>query len=81
MARSDTQLHYQPSNLSSATSSIASFLTTMSRSLAILLALVPSIDGHGYLKTPRSRNLYAYQERDWEDGGGSSPYPEDCEFM
>lgn len=51
------------------------------RSLAILFALLPSTHGHGYLKTPRSRNLYAYQERDWEDGGGKSPYPEDCKYF
>jgi hypothetical protein len=49
--------------------------------LALLLSLLPPItEGHGYLKTPRSRNLYAYLERDWEDGGGTSPYPEDCTF-
>jgi hypothetical protein len=52
-------------------------------SLALLLAFSSSIqvNGHGYLKTPRSRNLFAFEEIDWEDGGGNSPFPEDCEFF
>ena len=43
----------------------------------------PTVSAHGYLKTPRSRNLVAYQDKNWEtylSGGGTSndPSPEDC---
>lgn len=56
-------------------------LPNMNLLLTVLLLPIISIHGHGYLKTPRSRNLHAYLERDWEDGGGNSPYPEDCTFL
>lgn len=61
----------------------ASLPTASSMNLLLTVLLLPltSIHGHGYLKTPRSRNLHAYLERDWEDGGGNSPYPEDCTFL
>ena len=48
--------------------------------IVILLHAVSLISGHGYLKTPRSRNLHAYLERDWKDGDGDSPFPEDCKL-
>ena len=64
-----------------AASLLTARLSSMNLLLTVLLLHVTSIDGHGYLKTPRSRNLHAYLERDWEDGGGNSPYPEDCTFL
>jgi len=50
--------------------------------LLLSLAVIARSNAHGYLKTPRSRNLVAYQDKNWETfySGGSSadPYPEDC---
>lgn len=45
-----------------------------------VLSSLPTTHAHGYLKTPRARNLLAYQEKDYEYGSEDSPYPEDCEF-
>jgi chitinase len=43
-----------------------------------VLSSLPTTHAHGYLKTPRARNLLAYQEKDYEYGSEDSPYPEDC---
>lgn len=40
--------------------------------------IAPSVDAHGYLKTPRSRNFIAYQDGLWY-GAATDKYPkEDC---
>ncbi len=45
------------------------------------LSTVPTVvRAHGYMKTPRSRNFVAYQDKhyDWEPSE-ELPMPEDCE--
>lgn len=42
-----------------------------------------NVSAHGYLKTPRSRNLVAFEDLNWETylggtGGANDPLPEDC---
>ena len=45
--------------------------------LSILVLLLPfTIHGHGYLKTPRSRNYVAHQDGVWWPLTDSTPYPE-----
>jgi len=36
------------------------------------------VSAHGYLKTPRSRNLVAYQDKNYEMPDMNDPKPEDC---
>ncbi|KAL3808826.1 hypothetical protein ACHAXA_000009 [Cyclostephanos tholiformis] len=41
------------------------------------------VSAHGYLKSPRSRNLVAFEDKNWEtflggSGGSNDPLPEDC---
>lgn len=47
--------------------------------LYTLLALhPPPCDGHGYMMSPRSRNLFAHEEANWFDPSSSDPDPESC---
>jgi len=51
--------------------------------MAILLLLlrqpIPSVEGHGYLATPRSRNVYAQEETNWiGNWNENDPMPENC---
>jgi len=39
--------------------------------------LIP-VSGHGYLKTPRSRNLYAFEEGEYRRGGDDTPRKDTC---
>jgi len=53
-------------------------------SLSVALAFqTASVCSHGYLKTPRSRNFVAFQDKNWQTyysgvGGEADPMPEDC---
>lgn len=54
--------------------------TAISLSAAFLM---PSVSAHGFLKTPRSRNIVAYQDQNWASylgghGASNDPEPEDC---
>jgi len=53
------------------------FITPVFLPVAYLLTLIISgVDGHGYLKTPRARNIIAYQDGlDW--GDDNDKYPKD----
>jgi len=42
------------------------------------LTCIPMVSAHGYLKTPRSRNLVAYQDKNYEMPDMNDPKPEDC---
>jgi len=46
--------------------------------ILLLSARFHVVTAHGYLKTPRSRNLVAYQDKNWETLDVSNPKPEDC---
>lgn len=45
---------------------------------ALLLLAPPFAEGHGYLATPRSRNLLAYEETSWNSRTTDDPMPEVC---
>lgn len=64
-------------------------MTTLLASAAAWLFLITTttyycgVSAHGYLKTPRSRNLVAFEDLNWETylggtGGTDDPLPEDC---
>ena len=48
----------------------------------LLLALVVGAEAHGFMHTPRPRNLYAADEGKWwvpaSEDATNVPYPEDC---
>ena len=44
----------------------------------LLLLASPFAEGHGYLATPRSRNLLAYEETSWHSWTADDPKPEVC---
>ena len=44
----------------------------------MIIGLVVKVEGHGYIKTPRSRNLVAYEDRVWYPQTANDPEPEDC---
>jgi len=55
--------------------------TSPSKSLLRVVAVVAAIhaaDGHGYLASPRSRNLLAAEETNWASGTADDPQPETC---
>ena len=66
----------------------ASAMTSLLASAAAWLFLITTttysrVSAHGYLKTPRSRNLVAFEDLNWETylggtGGTNDPLPEDC---
>ena len=45
-----------------------------------IAAIFDGADAHGYLETPRSRNLYAYEEKKWWDVKVTDPEPETDPF-
>ena len=45
---------------------------------ALLLVAPPYAEGHGYLATPRSRNLLAFEETSWNSRTADDPMPEVC---
>jgi len=52
-------------------------------SVDVSLFFIPCVLAHGYLKTPRSRNIIAYQDKNWStfhsgNGANNDPEPEDC---
>lgn len=47
-------------------------------SLLICACLVQSVDAHGYLKSPRSRNFVAYEDGLWFGGTETDPEKESC---
>ena len=44
----------------------------------ILLSLLSPGAPHGFLSSPRSRNLVAYEDLSWSNPSASTPLPEDC---
>jgi hypothetical protein len=45
---------------------------------SLLLCLLAGVSGHGFLRSPRSRNLVAYEDRIYNDQTAFDPLPEDC---
>ena len=35
-------------------------------------------EGHGYLASPRARNVYAFEETNWDSPTAKDPQAEDC---
>ena len=54
------------------------FLPVLSSMLIILIGSPPAADAHGYMKTPRSRNLYAAEHTSWTSITAEDPAPEVC---
>lgn len=53
--------------------------STLSLSLLFLLQHLPTpVHSHGFLSSPRSRNLVAYEDRVYYPQTSNDPYPEDC---
>jgi predicted carbohydrate-binding protein with CBM5 and CBM33 domain len=55
----------------------------LSKTIGILSALIAlsafeAATGHGYMKTPRSRNYHANLNGKWSGGTASDPAPESC---
>ena len=46
--------------------------------LLLLVSDLPLAAGHGFLSSPRSRNLVAYEDRKYHGETESDPFPEDC---
>lgn len=46
--------------------------------ILFIVSSLPAINSHGFLTTPRSRNLVAYQDRIYYNSGPTDPQPEDC---
>ena len=46
--------------------------------ISVLLFPIVCISGHGFLSTPRSRNLVAYEDRKYYQETETDPLPEDC---
>jgi len=46
--------------------------------LAIVAILIDVASGHGYIKSPRSRNYVAYEDGLWFGGGSTTPKKENC---
>lgn len=46
--------------------------------ISVLLFPIVCISGHGFLSTPRSRNLVAYEDRKYYQETETTPFPEDC---
>ena len=44
--------------------------------IGLLLSL--HIEGHGYIKSPRARNLVAYEDTVWHPQTANDPEPETC---
>jgi hypothetical protein len=53
-------------------------LTTTIRTILLLLLRITPTPPHGFLTTPRSRNLVAYQDRIYYPQTSSDPLTEDC---
>ena len=58
--------------------SIVSWLLAVVTTLLVLQNTFPAVHGHGYLKSPRSRNYYAFQagKNSWEGGTTTDPLKE-----
>jgi hypothetical protein len=52
------------------------FKTLLAVTTAASIALFDTADAHGYLKSPRSRNFFAYEEMKWWDTDENDPEPE-----
>jgi len=46
--------------------------------LLLLLCHPHQASGHGFLSTPRSRNLHAYEQTKWTQQTSNDPEPETC---
>ena len=46
--------------------------------IPLLLALLTPAAPHGFISSPRSRNLVAYEDLSWSNPTASTPLPEDC---
>jgi hypothetical protein len=44
--------------------------------VSILLITTTTVDAHGYLASPRSRNFVAYEDGKWFGGDNTTPFPE-----
>jgi len=46
--------------------------------VAIIAIMIDGASGHGYMKSPRSRNYVAYEDGVWWGGGSTTPEKENC---